>query len=120
MPERFIGGLRLFRKGTETPRVISIWSLNATRPLAELLVDDQRVLLRMRWGWLRGFARIFRLVGLNSVWEAPRSTVSVEKFGRFLFTAGIHEPKLDPTPAGRAYPGAGAVAVLLDLYGTMP
>jgi hypothetical protein len=54
------------------------WSLNATRPLAELVVDDERVLLRLRWAWL---ARAFFFLTATE-WEAPRVGVTAEAFGR--------------------------------------
>ena len=94
MAERFIGGLRLYRRGrTKPPRVVAFWALHASRPLAELLVDDQRVLLQARWGLLRwGFrliSRVFSSLGVDSTWEAPRGSVSAETFGRTEITRGV-------------------------------
>ncbi len=92
LDERFIGGLRMLPEGTTTPHVVlgMVWSFgpNATRPLAELLVDDERVLLRLRWGWLRGISRVFFL-GMDATWEAPRDSVSAETFGRGEMTKGV-------------------------------
>jgi hypothetical protein len=90
--ERFIGGLRLLPSGTTTPRVVLghvwSWGLNATGPLAELSVDDQRVLLRPRWGWLRRLTRV--LFFFTEVeWEAPRDGVSAEAFGSGEMTRGV-------------------------------
>src|SRR5690242_16466440 len=92
--ERFIGGLRMLPRGTTKPRVVLgiVWSfgLQATKPLAELLVDDERVLLRLRWGWLRGFGRVLASAfGLPSTWEAPRGSVSAEAFGPAAMTRGV-------------------------------
>lgn len=80
-------------KGTTEPRVVlgNVWSfgLNATRPLAELLVDDERVLLRLRWSWLRGLALVFSAFGFATTWEAPRDRASAEVFGRGAMTQGV-------------------------------
>ena len=80
MDERFIGGLRFFRPGTTTPRLRSaFWALSATYPLAELLVDEQRVLLRLRWAWARRVFGFASLLGRDTTWEAPRASVSAEE-----------------------------------------
>ena len=62
--ERFIGGLRIG------------W-LNATEPLAELLTDDERVVLQARSEWQRRFVRVFFFF-IETTWEAPRATVTAE------------------------------------------
>jgi hypothetical protein len=80
--ERFIGGLRTYPRGSTTPRVVALpyRAFGGPRPLAELLVDDQRVLLRLRWAWLRRFVGYVSLFGLDTSWEAPREGVSAEEF----------------------------------------
>ncbi len=93
--ERFIGGLRILPEGTTTPRVRlgHVWERgpgpNATIPLAELLVDDQRVLLRLRWVWVRRISRVFTLGKDQTTWEAPRDSVSAEVFPREGQTRGV-------------------------------
>ncbi len=89
MGERFIGGLRFFRPGTTTPSLrSSFWALNATIPLAELLVDEQRVLLRLRWAGLRRVFGVVSLLGIDGSWESPRDSVSAEEF-KGLMSRGV-------------------------------
>ena len=91
--QAFIGGLRLLPAGTVTPRdalgLVWGWHFNATRPLAELVVGDERVLLRLRGAWIRRFARAFFFAWATE-WEAPRAGVTAEAFGRgFMGTRGV-------------------------------
>ena len=102
---RFIGGLRLYRRGTTTPRLVTPWAVDARRPFAELLMDDQRVLLRLRWAWSRRLFGVTRrigthaifLLGTDSSWEAARDSVSAEAFDGFV-TPGVllRSPGLPP------------------------
>ena len=96
MSRRFIGGMRSFREGTTEP---NLWrGANATWPLAELLIDDEkrRVRLRGRWKWVRSywawgsqywFAALSR--GTLLEWEAPLDSVTAEPFGRSFMTRGV-------------------------------
>ena len=64
------------------------WGPNATYPLAELLIDDERVLVRLRWGWLRGLSRAI-FMGRDVTWEAPRDSVIAEAYGKGAMTRGV-------------------------------
>lgn len=86
MPQRFIGGLRLYPPGTTTAR---LWrGFNATMPLAELLVDEGSVVLRLRGGFLRRVARLFAL-WTDIEWEAPRDEVTAGEFSRGPLARGV-------------------------------
>ncbi len=91
MSRRFTGGLRILPRGVEKP---SLWlgrGLNASWPLAELVIDDEKrtVLLRVRWALLRGFVRADPLVsGIAPTWEAPLDSVTAEEFGGGWITGG--------------------------------
>src|SRR5690349_15901798 len=79
MSRRFIGGLRVFPSGTTKPRLVV--GANATRPLAELLIDDEqrRVLLRLRGKWVRTVAKVSgRSHRVTYEWEAPLDSVTAE------------------------------------------
>jgi hypothetical protein len=91
--QRFIGGLRVFPDGTMTPSLWRGMNSNASRPLAELLIDDdeRRVLLRLRWPWLRRLSRLFAAFPQKVAfeWEAPLESVSAEPFGGWSMTRGV-------------------------------
>jgi hypothetical protein len=92
MSRRFIGGLRILPRGVEKPSVWLGRGLNASWPLAELLLDDEQrsVLLRVRWALLRGFVRADPLVsGIAPTWEAPLPSVTAEEFGRSWIAGGV-------------------------------
>jgi hypothetical protein len=79
--QQFTGGMRVFNSPDDVPR---LWSTgrNASRPFAELLIDESedRVHLRVRWRWLRW---------LVPEWSAPLDTLTCAPFGRSAMTSGV-------------------------------
>lgn len=97
MSRRFIGGLRIFLDA-EPGAKPDLWPWprsryrNATRPCAELLIDDDRgsVVLRLRGKWLRRYYRYLDRVSGNAwEWSARLDSVTAERFGNWEMTRGV-------------------------------
>ena len=101
--------MRIFPEGTKKPSLWPSSDLNATRPLAELLIDDEQhqVRLRARWKWLRWFMQFAasdwmrqqRRYRLAAEWEAPLALVTAEGFGKWEMTRGVLLSAPDAPPA---------------------
>jgi hypothetical protein len=100
--------MRIAQEGMREPSLWPWSSFNATRPLAELLIDDEErcVALRARWKWLR---TVNRLAGspwmtptrqrLPSEWEAPLDLVTAKPYGKWEMTRGVLLTSTDRPPA---------------------
>jgi hypothetical protein len=73
--------MRTFYGGSTRP-----WSPggSATWPLAELLIDETRVKVRLRSSWMRRL-----LAGPMSEFDAPLDAVRVQPYGRYVLTRGV-------------------------------